>query len=140
MQKENRAGKGLRGKGMVIVMAGHKIERTAEDIKRELTDIMRGLKDPRIQGMLSIVRVELTNDLSYAKVYISSLEGMEQEKMAVKGLQSAAGFARRELGKRLHIRHVPELIFVATDSIEYSSRINRMLEDLKEEHEKDNED
>lgn len=121
-------------------MAGHKIERTAEDIKRELTDIMRGLKDPRIQGMLSIVRVELTNDLSYAKVYISSLEGMEQEKMAVKGLQSAAGFARRELGKRLHIRHVPELIFVATDSIEYSARINRMLEDLKEEHEKDNED
>ncbi len=140
MQKENRAGKGLRGKGMVIVMAGHKIERTAEDIKRELTDIMRGLKDPRIQGMLSIVRVELTNDLSYAKVYISSLEGMEQEKMAVKGLQSAAEFARRALGKRLHIRHVPELIFVATDSIEYSARINRMLEDLKEEHEKDNED
>lgn len=121
-------------------MAGHRIQRTTEDIRRELTDIMRGLKDPRVQGMLSIVRVEVTNDLSYAKVYVSSMDGIEQAKIAVQGLKSAAGYARRELGGRLHIRHVPELVFIATDSIEYSAEINKMLEELKEEHEGEHED
>jgi ribosome-binding factor A len=112
-------------------MANHKIGRTTEDIKRELTAIFRELKDPRVtEVFLSIVRVEVTNDLSYCTVFVSSLEGLEKTKNACKGLDSASGFIRRELGHRLKLRHVPSLIFTATDSIEYSAEISRILNSL----------
>lgn len=112
-------------------MASHKIERATEDIKRELTAIFRELKDPRVnQAFLSIVRVEVTNDLSYCTVYVSAIEGIDRAKEAVKGLKSASGYIRRELGHRLKLRHVPELIFNATDSIEYSANISRILNSL----------
>ncbi len=113
-------------------MASHKIDRTAEDIKRELTAILRELKDPRVQGgLVSVVRVELTNDLSYCKVYISAMDGMEKAKEAVKGLKSAAGYVRHELGARLSLRNVPNLLFTPTDSIEYSANISKLLNDLR---------
>lgn len=121
-------------------MANHKLGRTTEDIKRELTAIFRELKDPRVTScFLSIVRVEVTNDLSYCKVYISALEGLDKAKEAAKGLRSAAGFIRRELGLRLRLRHVPELIFTLTDSIEYSAEISRILHslDIKEDVDED---
>jgi ribosome-binding factor A len=126
-------------------MANHKLGRTTEDIKRELTAILRELKDPRVNAcFLSIVRVEVTNDLSYCTVYISALEGLDAAKNAAKGLKSAAGFIRRELGLRLRLRHVPELIFTPTDSIEYSAEISRILHrlDIKDEspEDDDNED
>ena len=114
-------------------MASHRIGRTTEDIKRELTAIFRELKDPRVQGLISIVRVEVTSDLSFCTVYISAMGGMEQAKTAVTGLKSAAGFIRHELGSRLKLRHVPELVFKATDSIEYSANISRILHDLENE-------
>ena len=113
-------------------MSGHRIERTTEDIKRELTAIFRELKDPRVaDAFISIIRVDLTSDLSYCTVYVSAMEGMDRAKEAVKGLKSASGFVRRELGARLKIRHVPELIFKATDSIEYSANITRILNGLE---------
>lgn len=112
-------------------MASHKIERTTEDIKRVLTAIFRELKDPRVtQVFLSIVRVEVTNDLSYCTVKVSAIEGLDKAKEAVKGLKNAGGYIRRELGHRLRLRHVPELIFEATDSIEYSANISRILGSL----------
>lgn len=121
---------------------GHRIERTTEDVKRELTAIFRELKDPRVADtFLSIVRVEVTNDLSYCTVQVSAIEGLDKAKEAVKGLKSAAGFIRRELGHRLKLRHVPELIFNATDSIEYSAHINTILNslDIKANEENNNE-
>lgn len=112
-------------------MASHRMGRTTEDVKRELTAIFRDLKDPRIQGLISIVRVDVTSDLSYCTVYVSAMEGIERAKQAVVGLKSATGFVRHELGSRLELRHVPELIFKATDSIEYSANISRVLNDLR---------
>lgn len=114
-------------------MAGHRMGRVTEDIKRELTAILRELKDPRVRGLISIVRVDVTSDLSYCTVYISAMEGMDRAKEAIRGLKSASGFIRHELGARLSLRKVPELIFKATDSIEYSANISRILNDLKEE-------
>ena len=112
-------------------MAGHRIDRISEDISRELTAILRTVKDPRVSGtLLTIVRVDVTNDLSYATVYISSMDGMEQARGAVKGLRSAAGYMRRELGRALELRHVPELRFVPDDSIAYSTEISRKLTEL----------
>lgn len=112
-------------------MASLRMGRITEDIKRELTAIFRELKDPRVQGLISIVRVDVTSDLSYCTVYISSMDGMEKAKQAVTGLKSASGFIRHELGARLELRHVPELVFRATDSIEYSANISRILNDLR---------
>ena len=112
-------------------MPSYKIARVTEDMHRELTAILREIKDPRVTGcMLSIVRVEVTNDLSYCTVYVSTVEGMERTKTAVQGLKSAAGFIRREAGGRLRLRHVPELIFKPTDSIEYGAHISRLIDDL----------
>jgi len=114
-----------------VKMAGNKIARVTEDVHRELTAILREVKDPRVKDcLLSIVRVEVTNDLSYCTVYASTMEGMERTKTAVQGLKSAGGYIRRELGRRLKLRHVPELIFKATDSIAYGASISRMLQDL----------
>lgn len=125
-------------------MANHKLGRTTEDIKRELTAIFRELKDPRVTScFLSIVRVEVTNDLSYCTIYVSALEGMDAAKAAIKGLKSASGYIRRELGHRLRLRHVPELIFTPTDSIEYSAEISRILNSLdipKDEEDSDETD
>lgn len=115
-------------------MPSYKADRVTEDVRRELTAILRDVKDPRVRDcLLSVVRVEVTSDLSYCTVYVSTMEGMERTKNAVKGLKSAAGFIRRELGKSLSLRHVPELIFKATDSIEYGAHISKVLNDLEAE-------
>ena len=111
-------------------MPSHRMGRTTEDIRRELTAIFRELKDPRVQGLISIVRVDVSSDLSYCTVYISAMEGMEHAKQATRGLKSASGYIRRELGQRLRLRHVPEMHFKATDSIEYSANISKILNDL----------
>lgn len=118
-------------------MPGYKIDRLSSEVKYELTEIFRTLKDPRVtQYMLTIVRVEITNDLSYAKIYVGAMEGVEAAKSAVKGLESASGYIRRELAARVKMRKVPELRFIADNSIEQSAHIARMLEQMKAEDEK----
>ncbi|ADU28274.1 30S ribosome-binding factor RbfA [Ethanoligenens harbinense] len=114
-------------------MPGYRLDRLTEDIKRELSDIVRGLKDPRISGLVSIVRVDVSNDLSYAKVYVSAVGGDTAQ--AVEGLKSAAGFARKTLSARLHVRKTPELRFVADDSMEHSAHIAHLLQDIKKDEE-----
>lgn len=111
-------------------MANYKIGRLSEDIKRELSALLRELKDPRVAGMISILRCEVSGDGSHCKVHVSALDGDEALKEAVKGLKSASGFLRRELGNRLHLRKCPELHFIADGSIAYSAKINQMLSDL----------
>ncbi|MBR4452558.1 MAG: 30S ribosome-binding factor RbfA [Clostridia bacterium] len=111
-------------------MAGYRTDRVSEDIKREIAAMMRELKDPRIQGMLTVVNVEVSSDASFAKVYVSAMEGIETAKLAVKGLTSATGYIRREIGKRLHLRKTPELRFIADDSIEKGMNITRMLNNI----------
>ena len=83
-------------------MSSYRMDRTSEDIRRELTAILRTVKDPRVSGLVSIVRVEVSSDLSYAKIYISSMDGLDAAKTAVKGLTSAAGYIRHVLGAAMH--------------------------------------
>lgn len=112
-------------------MAGYRINRTGEDVKRELTDIMRQLKDPRINSLITVIKTELSNDMSHCKVYISSMEGIDKAKEACKGLNSAAGYIRREMNGRIKMRRTPEFHFVADNSTEYSAGIARILNDLE---------
>lgn len=117
-------------------MPGFKQDRITEDVRRELTAILREVKDPRVKDcFLSIVRVEVTNDLSFCTVYVSAIEGMERTKEAVKGLKSAAGYMRHALGGKLELRHVPQLLFKATDSIEYGANISKLLNHLDDKEE-----
>lgn len=124
-------------------MPSFKNNRMAEDIHRELTDIFRLVKDPRVSDMLSVVRVELAGDGSHCKVYVSSLYGMEDTRQSVKGLRSAAGFIRRELFARLKMRKSPELEFIADNSIARGAEVTRKLDQIsnnnpeEETHEQD---
>lgn len=120
-------------------MSGHKTDRVSEDIRREITAVIRELKDPRVKDkMLTVVRVEVSSDASYAKVYVSALEGIETAKEAVRGLVSATGYIRREVGTRLRLRKTPEIKFVADDSVEKGIDMFRKLEKARgSEDEKD---
>lgn len=115
-------------------MAGNRINRINDEIQKELSELFRELKDPRVsQGMVSITRVDTTADLRYAKVYVSALD-KSQEKEVLKGLKSAGGYLRRELGRALQLRYTPELQFVGDDSIQHGAHI---LELLRQEEAKD---
>ena len=110
-------------------MASNRINRINEEIQKELSALFRTLKDPRVQGgMVTVTHVDTTTDLRYAKVFVSVLD-KAQEKDVVKGLKSAAGYLRRELGAAIKLRYTPELQFVADDSIEYGAHILEMLRD-----------
>jgi len=115
-------------------MAIYKNNRTSEDIKREINAIYRELKDPRLSAsLLTIVRIELAGDNSYAKVFVSSVEGIERAREAVKVLNSAAGIFRRELGLRIHLRKAPEIKFFADNSVERSIELFKKLDSVKKE-------
>lgn len=119
-------------------MPSNRIGRINEEIQRELSAQLRRLKDPRVSGvgMVSVTRVDTTGDLRYARVYISVLD-KDREKDALKGLKSAAGFLRRELGAALRLRYTPELQFIADDSIQYGARILKLMQDVERRDEPD---
>jgi len=114
-------------------MASNRINRINDELQRELSEQLRRLKDPRVSGMVSVTHVDTTPDLRAARVYVSALD-KSREKEVLKGLRSAAGFLRREIGHALQLRYTPELQFLGDDSIQHGAHI---LELLRKEEEKD---
>ncbi len=108
-----------------------RIDRINGEVMRELANVIRGLKDSRIPLMTSVVSVSVTNDLRYAKAYISVMGDEATQKKAMDGLRSAAGFIRREIGKRVDLRYTPEFIFELDKSIEHGSHIDKLLKNIK---------
>ncbi|MFR7744889.1 MAG: 30S ribosome-binding factor RbfA [Acutalibacteraceae bacterium] len=111
-------------------MASNRIGRINEEIQRELAELIRSLKDPRVQTMISITRVDTTPDLRYSKIYVSVLEEARSQD-AIRGLKSAGGWLRRELGSRLQLRYTPELVFTLDDSLKYGAHMFDLLEKLE---------
>ena len=109
-------------------MASNRIGRINEEIQRELAALIPTVKDPRVSGMISVTAVETTPDLKFAKIYISALDKGGEEQV-LKGLKSASGYLRRELGRSLNLRYTPELTFVRDDSINKGAHILEMLRD-----------
>ena len=107
-------------------MANNRIGRINEEIQRELSSLIPSVKDPRVTGMISVTAVDTTPDLKYAKIYISVLDKSDCEQV-LKGLKSAAGYLRRELGHALNLRNTPELTFIRDDSIDQGAHILEML-------------
>ena len=112
-------------------MASNRINRINEEIQKELSSLIRNLKDPRIQNtMISITRVETTPDLRYTKVYASFLQE-DKAADALKGLQSAAGYLRRELGSALNLRYTPQIMWALDDSITYGAKMLALISSLE---------
>ena len=108
-------------------MASNRINRINEEIQKELSSLLRTVKDPRVADtMISITRVETTPDLRFTKVYVSFLQA-DRVADAMKGLKSSAGYLRRELGRTLNLRHTPELIFERDDSIDKGAHVLDLL-------------
>lgn len=108
--------------------------RIGEEIKKELVMLIRnGVKDPRVDSLISITDVEVTRDLSYATVYISRYGSETERQDALEGMKAAAGFMRSELSKRLKLRTVPELIFKLDDSLQYGAKIETILQQIQRE-------
>ena len=109
-------------------MASNRIGRINEELQRGLAALIPTVKDPRVAGMISVTAVDTTTDLRYCRVFVSALD-KTQEKDVIRGLKSAAGYLRRELGMAMSLRYTPELQFTADDSIEYGAHILEMLRD-----------
>ena len=109
-------------------MASNRIGRINEEIQRDLATLIRTVKDPRVHGLVSITGVDTTPDLRYSKIYVSVLDKSDVSEV-VKGLKSAGGYLRRELGAALKLRYTPELQFVEDDSIGKGAHILSMLRD-----------
>jgi len=107
-------------------MANNRIGRINEEIQRELSTLIRSVKDPRVTGMISVTAVDTTPDLKFAKIYISVLDKSDCTQV-LKGLKSASGWLRRELGHSLNLRYTPELTFVRDDSIDQGAHILDLL-------------
>lgn len=115
-------------------------DRISEEVKRELSEVIRNLKDPRIPLMTSVVAVDVTGDLRYATAYISVMGNEKTKTEAIKGLKAAAGYIRREVGSRVLLRSTPEFIFKLDESIEHGAHINDLLHQIiKEETKKEEE-
>lgn len=113
-------------------MSNQRAARVGDQMREELARLLRGIKDPRV-GFVSIVKVEVSGDLRHAKVFSSVLGNDQQKKESMKGLLSAAGFLRSELGQIMRLRYVPELHFELDESIEHGSRIAQLLVQVQRE-------
>ena len=107
-----------------------RMDRISEEVKRELSLVIRDLKDPRLPAMVSVVTVRVTKDLKFAKAYISIMGDEKERQDGIAALKSASGFIRKEIGRRLNLRNTPEFSFVADDSIAYGAHINEILKGL----------
>ena len=114
-------------------MSNMRAERVGEQMKQEIMDIVNNkVKDPRV-GFLTITDVELTNDLSHAKVYLTVLGSNKEIDNTFKALEKAKGFIKSEQGSRMRLRIIPDLTFEYDKSIEYGNKIERMIQDLHKE-------
>ena len=118
-------------------MASNRINRINEEIQKELSSLLRTVKDPRVgDTMISITRVETTPDLRYTKVYVSFLQE-EKVKDAMAGLKSAGGWVRRQLGSNLKLRYAPEIVWALDDSITYGARMLDLINSLGVKHDEE---
>ena len=108
--------------------------RISEEMKKEISSVIQNeLKDPRLPQMVSVMSVDVTKDLRYARIYISILGSEEDKKNALDGLKSAAGFIRREIGHRMQLRYTPEMQFKLDNSIERGVYITKLINDTMKE-------
>lgn len=111
--------------------------RISEEVKRIVSELLNnGIKDPRVNAMTTVTDVEVTSDLSFANIYVSVLGDREDKDNSIAGLESARGFIRKEIGKKINLRHIPEPVFHLDESIEHAMNISKIINEIKEEDNK----
>ena len=114
-------------------MAGYRRGRVNEELSRELSSIIREVKDPRVsKALVSITSADVTADMKYAKIYFSCIGNVDKAEVK-KGLESASGLIRKQVALRLNLRQTPQLSFISDDSIEYGANINRLLKQVEDD-------
>ena len=112
-------------------MSSHRAQHNFESIKREITAIIREMKDPRLKsGFISIIKIDNSDDGSSYRIFVSSLEGLDSSQKAVEILNGAKGFIRSEIGKRLTLRYIPNLTFIPSDTTEYGVNMSKRIDEL----------
>lgn len=132
--RNDERGKGLRKKRSFrrVFMAFQRTDRVRQQIKREISVIIRDeLKDPRV-GFITVTNVELSLDLRHAKIYVSIMGDKEEQEKTMKGLKQATGFVRTQLGQRIRLRYTPEIVFRQDSSLDAVSHIYQLLDEVKE--------
>ena len=127
---------------------GHRQGRLGEEIRRIISELLlRGLKDPRLSAMISVTAVEVTSDGSYATVYLSVLgldpdeeKAQLQQEETLEAMKSAKGFIRKEIGRQVKLRHVPDLIFRIDKSMEYGRHISKIIDGLDIRHDEEDDE
>jgi ribosome-binding factor A len=113
------------------MMKGKRADKVGDQIRVEISDILlKDLKDPRI-GFVTITKVTLSDDLRQAKVYYSVFGGEQAKEDSLQGLESATGYIKRELGRRMRLKYMPEITFLFDDSLEYGAHIEELLQRVK---------
>src|SRR5699024_7773951 len=111
--------------------------RISEEVKRIVSELLNnGIKDPRVNTMTTVTEVEVTNDLSFANIYVSVLGDSEDKDNSIAGLESDKGFIRSEIGKKVNLRHIPEPVFHLDESIEHAMNISKLIDEIKEKDSK----
>ena len=114
-------------------MTKHRSGRINEEIKKNVSAIINSkVKDPRLSGMISVTRVDVTNDYSYAKVYVSIFGSEKEKSESMKALKKSEGFIRKELGRTISMRHIPQILIQLDEGLEYGMKIDKLLREIKE--------
>lgn len=114
-----------------------RVNRISEEIRKIVSELLTiGLKDPRVNPMTSVTKVDITRDLGFANIYVSVLGEKDEKDETLKGLESAKGFIRKEIASKIDLRYVPELIFHLDESIEQGIYMSRLIEKVAKEDEK----
>lgn len=115
-------------------MNNKRINRISEEVKRVVSELIyNGLKDPRVNSMTTITKVEVTRDLRYAKIYVSVFGNKEEKENTLLGLESAKGFIRKEISARIDLRYAPEPIFILDESIEQGIYMSKLIEKVNKD-------
>lgn len=111
--------------------SGNRMIRINDEIKKEVSEIIRfELKDPRVGAITSVIKAETTNDLKYCKIFVSILGDEQRKAETMEGLKNASGFIRKQIAFRINLRNTPEFKFVLDDSLEYSIKISKIIDDI----------
>ena len=110
-----------------------RITRINDEIKEQTALLIRDLKDPRLTSMITVVKVDTTQDLKYCKVYVSIMGSDKEKNDTMEALKSSAGFVKKQLAHAVNLRQTPELTFILDESLDHAMRINSILKDLNED-------
>lgn len=118
-------------------MREKRVQRIGEELRRVISDIIRSkIKDPRIPEIISVTNVIVTNDLSFAKIFVEIMGTKEEKEEAIEGLNSAKGFIKKEISSEVKLRQMPELIFILDKTLDINQKMEKLIEEVKHGNDK----